>query len=310
MMVKFHHILPMKSALSTLFIFWVLWWGGAYSQHYVNLSVDNDLYFGRDRYYSSGVFISTGRLKSSTDQEGISYKRYVHWTLGQEIYTPSNRYTFDIDQLDYPYGGWLFLERAFEHYNNPFSAWGVSLKIGMTGRASLAPYFQNFYHDKILGLPDVAWLKPLPQRFHFNINLMQRKRLQLYKRLALIYELFGNLGSQRIAAGVRVGTLFGTSDALAFLGNPLEMQTKGYGIYFGTRLEYRYHDYMVSGGLFDDKAPFVLTNIPYKNSLEAGFAFYGKRWRLLTLLNSISRDNERQLARRHYYLNVSIARFF
>jgi len=98
MMVKFHHILPMKSALSTLFILWSLWWGGAYSQGYVNLSVDNDLYFGRDRYYSSGVFISTGKLKSLTDQEGISYKRYVHWTLGQEIYTPSNRYTFDIDK--------------------------------------------------------------------------------------------------------------------------------------------------------------------------------------------------------------------
>ena len=50
----------------------------------------------------------------------------------------------------------VVFERAFEHYKIPFSAWGVSLKIGMTGRASLAPYFQNFYHDKILGLPDVA----------------------------------------------------------------------------------------------------------------------------------------------------------
>ena len=72
-----------------------------------------------------------------------------------------------------------------------------------------------------------------------------------------------------------MGFLWGTSQAVE-MGNPLEMQTKGYGIYLGTRQEYRYHDYMISGSLFDNQAPFVLTDIPYKNSLEAGFAFYGK----------------------------------
>ncbi len=300
----------MKSAFLPLLIVGLLWWGGSYAQQYVNLSVDNDLYFGIDRYYSSGVFISTGNLKPVTDQERASYKRYVHWTLGQEIYTPSNRYTIDTNKFDYPYGGWLFLERTFEHYKNPFSAWGVTIKMGMTGQASLAPYFQNFYHDKVLGLRDVAWFKALPQRFHLNLNVMQRKRLPLGNRLALLYEFFGNFGTQRIATGGRVGFLWGTSQALAFLGNPLEVQTKGYGIYLGTRQEYRYHDYMISGSLFDNQAPFVLTDIPYKNSLEAGFAFYGKKWRLLTLWNSISKDNKFQKSRRHQYLNISVGRIF
>ena len=37
-------------------------------QQYINLSVDNDLYFSLDRYYSSGIFISTGKLKTVTNQ--------------------------------------------------------------------------------------------------------------------------------------------------------------------------------------------------------------------------------------------------
>tara|TARA_B100000900_G_C20567944_1_gene711939 strand:- start:623 stop:1525 length:903 start_codon:yes stop_codon:yes gene_type:complete len=300
----------MKSAFLRLLIALLLCSGSSFGQRYFNLGVDNDLYFGLDRYYSSGIFISVGELKPNTEQEEAYPKTFVHLTLGQEIYTPSNRYTTDTNKFDYPYGGWLFLERSFEKYKTAFSAWGVSIKLGMTGKASLAPYFQNFYHDKVLGLRDVAWFKALPQRFHLNLNLIQRKRLQLGNRLALLGDFFGNLGTQRIAAGGSLGLLVGSAQVLAFLGNPLEMQTKGHGVYLGTRQEYRLHDYMISGSLFDNQAPFVLKSIRYKNSLEAGFAFYSKKWRLLTLWSSISKDNELQINKRHPYLNISIARFF
>ena len=35
------------------------------------------------------IFITTGKLKTVTNPERASYKKYAHWTLGQEIYTPS-----------------------------------------------------------------------------------------------------------------------------------------------------------------------------------------------------------------------------
>jgi len=280
-----------------------------FSQQYLNLSVDNDLYFNRDWYYSSGIFISLGKQKGAKDQEEAFPKKYVHWTLGQEIYTPSKRYTRDVSEFDYPYGGWLFLESAFEKYKSAFSAWGASIKLGITGKASLASFFQNLYHDKVLGLPNVTWEQALPQRLHMNLNVMHKKRLPLANNVALLYEFFGNLGTQRIATGGRLGLLLGSSKILSFLGNPLEMQSKGKGIYLGTRQEYRFHDYMLSGSLFDEEAPFVLTDLAYKNSLEIGFAFYSIKWRLLTLWNSVSKDNVLQRYSRHYYLNISIARF-
>ena len=118
------------------------------------------------------------------------------------------------------------------------------------------------------------------------------------------------MGTQRIALGGRFGFLIGTSQALSFFGNPLEVQTNEYGIYFGSRQEYRFHDFMISGSLFDNQAPFVLDAIPYKNSLEVGLAFYFKKWRFLTLWNSISKDNNLQKNQRHPYLNISIGRIF
>ena len=99
--------------MSRVFLLLTLWAIGSVvsnAQRYINLSVDNDLYFGTDWYYSSGIFISTGKLKIVENQEEGFPKTYLHWTLGQEIYTPSTRYTRDESYFDYPYGGWLYLD--------------------------------------------------------------------------------------------------------------------------------------------------------------------------------------------------------
>jgi hypothetical protein len=129
-------------------------------------------------------------------------------------------------------------------------------------------------------------------------------------RVAFLYEFFANMGTQRMAMGGRMGLLLGPSDALSFLGNPFETHRKGYGVYLGTRQEYRFHDFMISGSLFDDEAPFVLSSIPYKNSLEIGFAYYSPKWRFLTIFNSVSKDNDLQSYARHPYLNLTIGRIF
>ena len=79
------------------------------AQKYVGLNVDNDLYFKSDRYYTSGIFVEYGKLnKKSSDS---LYKwNYIskHWSIGQEINTPSLGSTSLISRMDYPYNGWLY----------------------------------------------------------------------------------------------------------------------------------------------------------------------------------------------------------
>ena len=164
MMVKFHHILTMKSALSTLFILWFLWWGGAYSQHYVNLSVDNDLYFDRDFYYSSGIFLSYSSYKIEEKKTFIN-----HFKLGQLIYTPSSRYETNPNKYDYPYSGYLFLEGLKQKQLSDYSSFTYGLNFGITGNASLAKGMQNLYHDIVLNLPNLEWKSQMPKQFQINL---------------------------------------------------------------------------------------------------------------------------------------------
>ena len=59
-----------------------------YSQNSINLDVDNDLYFDKDYYYSSGIFLTYSKFNKLTNGKN----QINHFTLGQEIYTPSKRY--------------------------------------------------------------------------------------------------------------------------------------------------------------------------------------------------------------------------
>ena len=71
-----------------------------YAQRYAGLNVDNDLYFGIDRYYSSGIFLEYGYINKYPN-DSLNNWRYTsrHFTLGQEINTPSRRLTSDITKM-------------------------------------------------------------------------------------------------------------------------------------------------------------------------------------------------------------------
>ena len=83
-----------------------------FSQRSIELRVDNDLYFSNDEYYSSGVFIKYEK-KIDSDEE-IGKPKVVSWVLAQKIYNPLKRFSDDVSDFDYPYGGWLYLENTIQ----------------------------------------------------------------------------------------------------------------------------------------------------------------------------------------------------
>ena len=134
-----------------LFVFTTLFTANCLGQSYLAVDVDNDLYFGTDRYYSSGIFLEYGKRLDTTSVDSLGPIRTEHWTLGQEITTPHLRLTERIEKIDYPYNGWLYLGYAQEHFKNPKKGQGYGLQLGVTGaNVSLAKPVQNTYHLSLI----------------------------------------------------------------------------------------------------------------------------------------------------------------
>jgi len=273
-----------------------------YSQNSINLDVDNDLYFDKDYYYSSGIFLTYSKFNKLTNGK----IQINHFTLGQEIYTPSKRYETEPRLYDYPYSGLLFFQYNNQRSLTNSSSLSLGGKLGITGSASLAKGMQNLYHRLILKLPDLSWNAQMPQEPQLNILINYFKGLHIEKNANLETKLFAEVGTYQIKTGMDIGIMIGSLDPFHFFDNIINTNENKLSFYLGTRQEYYFHDYNIEGSLFNDDAELVLESKKYRNIIQVGLLKRLNQLQILATYNSMSQDNHKQRFKRHPYLKISI----
>ena len=273
----------------------------SYSQKQVNLDVDNDLYFDRDFYYSSGIFMSYSSFKFSEVNSFID-----NFKLGQLIYTPSSRYETDSNKYDYPYSGYLFLESTRQLKISDYSSFTVGGNIGITGDASLAKGMQNLYHDIVLNLPNLEWKSQMPQEFQINLVVNYLKGFNLQDNINLTTEFYSRLGTYQLMTGMNIGVLIGELKWFS-LSNNIINQSNNLSFYLGTSQEYYLHDYKLEGSLFNENAELTMLSNKYRNTIEVGLQKRFNKLQVLTTFNSMSKDTDLQRTLRHPYLKISLS---
>ena len=287
---------------SLLFIFVAFLFENSIAQQYAGLSIDNDLFFGKDYYYSSGIFLQYGFEKNE--------KKSVHWRLGQQIFNPIKRYDSITKFMDYPFSGYLFLERQVRYNINKNKNWGWGFQIGLSGPPSLSKPIQNTYHQYILNLPPLSWHGQQPAGFHIGIEGAYKDAKHLGKHFFFTNQLNLQLGTHLTEASLRTGLQWGQLNPFVFFGPPLFSHKSGWGTHLGVQLKYNLHDYNLSGSYFRDNSPFTLRSNAFRNTLEAGVGYSGKHWQFIALAKARSKDTPRQKYSRHQVVQLSVLKIF
>ena len=277
-----------------------------YSQNTINLDVDNDLYFAKDFYYSSGIFLTYSKFAKSKNEKAL----INHFTIGQEIYTPSSQFFIkdeaDPIKYDYPYSGWLFFKYKNQRVLTDTSSLSLSGKLGITGTASLAKGMQNLYHRLFLNLQELEWNAQMPQEVHLNFLINYFKGFNVEENVNLETKLFSEVGTYQIKTGLDVGIMIGLLDSFHFFDNIMNMKQNKLSFYLGTRQEYYFHDFNIEGSLFNDNASLTMKSKKYRNIIQVGLLQRLNKFQILTTFNSMSQDNYKQRFQRHPYLKISI----
>ena len=277
-----------------------------YSQNTINLDVDNDLHFAKDFYYSSGIFLTYSKFAKSKNEKSL----INHFTIGQEIYTPSSPFFIkdeaDPRKYDYPYSGWLFFKYKNQRVLTDTSSLSLSGKLGITGTASLAKGMQNLYHRLFLNLQELEWNAQMPQEVHLNFLINYFKGFSVEKNVNLETKLFSEVGTYQIKTGLDVGIMIGLLDSFHFFENIMNMKQNKLSFYLGTRQEYYFHDFNIEGSLFNDNASLTMKSKKYRNIIQVGLLQRLNKFQILTTFNSMSQDNYKQRFQRHPYLKISI----
>ena len=154
--------------------------------------------------------------------------------MGQEINTPSLRLTEDIDRIDYPYSGWLYIGYEQEYFKHLDFGYGWGIQLGTTGaEASFAKFMQNTYHIYILNLPPLSWAYSIPQSFHINFETALYWGKQLKGSVRWVQENRIQLGTFRTAFQTRFGLQWGNLRGLPFLDSVWKSRIKGFHFFQG-----------------------------------------------------------------------------
>ncbi|MBT4889524.1 MAG: lipid A deacylase LpxR family protein, partial [Rhodospirillales bacterium] len=130
---------------------------------------ENDMFSGSDRHYTNGIRLSWLSPSGETfkplamardvlesialdDDPGHENKSVrLGFAVGQDMYTPEDRYSRTLISNDRPYGAWLYGAVSLHTITNPDS-WiktleSVELDIGVVGPAALGEQSQDVIHD-------------------------------------------------------------------------------------------------------------------------------------------------------------------
>jgi lipid A 3-O-deacylase len=178
----------------------------------VSLYMENDLFAGTDRYYTSGVKFgwSSPDLEKFSDSRYASpflplfdalpfinnkdYQKNLVFAFGQNIYTPDNTETTALLTNDRPYAGWLYLGIGVV-WKNAEVRNSLVFNIGVVGSYSYAQEAQRLVHDlRGLGHPD-GWDNQLHNELGATLVYERTWRWPRHeKRSGLNWELLPHAG--------------------------------------------------------------------------------------------------------------------
>jgi hypothetical protein len=154
----------------------------------LSFTIENDLFGGTDRYYTSG-FQFSWRSASYDPPAWLEWVADVatpflpeggalRWGLafGQNIFTPDDTLRRNPDPEDRPYAGWLYGAFVLTSYT-PTTYGSFELQAGVVGPAALGRQVQNNVHD-FLGVDRAyGWDYQLKDEFGINAVFTRQWRL-------------------------------------------------------------------------------------------------------------------------------------
>ncbi len=302
---------------------------------FVTITVENDLFAGRDGGYTNGIGYSWGRgpyqTMAETDSpewlQSMAHVFGVHddpqhfnaatYSIFQAIQTPADITNPDFEPDDLPYAGVLGW-RGTIHSWTKTRADQFNLVLGIVGPASLAEQSQKTVH-KITGSDKpMGWDYQLHNEPVFALQARRSWRYEIENGdghgvdfIGILEASGGNYtsyvaGTYMIRWGLNLERSHAAISVLPGRGvNPLAgTNSEEYYIFFGVQPRYVFNDIFVNGNTFRDSPSVTLKNEQLIYS--TGFVWNWKDWGLLfSLAETTSTFEERKGNARFGSLSIS-----
>ncbi len=274
------------------------------SEHWISLSLDNDLFTGSDDGYTNGLFVSSFKLNPGPLSSEAAIPWYLRpqarlanalsadsWVevhnLSQVMVTPRDITALPPETNDLPYAGFLFWQGGIAAIRDARSTY-ISLLVGAVGPASLAERSQKAIHNVTGSVIPQGWDYQLENELLLGLSASRFKQQPLSPvngiETDLVSGVYGNLGNYRSgfggAAFLRIGKFLKESHGVFAMFTSREVnpvaQPQGWFGFLGATAYYELNNMIFQGNSSSNTTS--LDWDKHFGGVTAGFAFSKQNW--------------------------------
>lgn len=246
----------------------------------IDLEISNDKFVFQDKYYTSGLHILYRKAlqNSFIFQKQENQNLQLNITVGNETYTPSNLSSFDVNDFDRPYAGWLFLGVELAKIKSK-SGLFLAVESGITGKESLAGKLQNAFHD-LFDIEKPTWQDEIAYKWLFNFKVKQVYDFPIGEKASIQNHTSLSIGSKDMyfknAIFLFFGKFNGLQNSYRLYAFNSESKKEFFG-FIGGGYKFVELNTLIQGSPFNDNDAFTSIAENHVFSLQAGGVLRTKR---------------------------------
>ena len=286
----------------------------------IGLRSDNDAYlaFGRDRYYTNGLYLTFRQAGKIADTSKSIQKKIWEVEIGQSMFNAQSGAIPDVKYVDRPFAAYLYGGLKLKWFLKNDQVLQASANVGTIGPAALGEDAQELLH-KIVGFYDVnGWQYQVNNEIGVNTEFEYMRLLVSTSESAdFTLRTTARLGTTFSGAGAgilfRAGSINRLSNSASAGSRISADNTSGnirreFFFFAQPSLNFVAYDATVQGGMFrDDKGPITYSPTRLRFSQELGACFADKRWTVSFSVTFSAKDTKIQ---RHSHQFGTVGLFY
>lgn len=287
----------------------------------ISITIDNDIFFFIDRYYSAGHEITYRRLLSKEqflarwfDRGNQSSKWIASFGMGNKIFTPEKVKFANPVNMDRPYAGFFYGSISLSHLKGQSSVSSISLETGLVGEKTGLGQLQTWWHERTGFQEPRGWDSQIANEVIFNMQYKFQRGINITKKVDLVSTslLSAGTGSNKLSQDFtlrlfRFNPLTRSVFSNSLLGNDDSTRQELF-IFLGGGFDYIISNIFLEGSLFDKPSPFTVEATPWVFRGNIGLMYARNRGSFSVYLNNVGKEMLNGL--RHNYVRFNFSHRF
>lgn len=290
----------------------------------LNITYDNDLYFGTDRYYSSGGAVSYSFLTKPTSRLHQRFARFDSTKVigrvqyGHQIFTPNKIKRRDVADFDRPYAGWQFLQFQVQSLSRNNVANIYKIELGVVGERSGMGNLQEWYHERLSFPQPRGWDYQIQNEVILNLEYHKKLHWSPMRRIGFYSDTGVKFGNGMNRATQEITMRYGKanrllnsgaaqsriSDHIPVVGNSDPEEEEGF-IFYGIEGQFVMSNIFIQGSLINSESPHTEELEQFVIIQKWGFVYTNYYTTFSFIVYNLSPENKG--AKDHTYLSLSLS---